>query len=214
MPTTPTPKNLEDFQREAVPDRGVRDDFWFDLEGWRDASGDVITGSTTPERITLDTDLFAIKWDHGDTATNTIRRQGRVPGRYGQQVRDLKVICTVRKKDSADENTDLKMQATLSYTDATTGERVTLTTAATTTIPSTAVGTAMSNFIDVEIDLGARLRAEGKTMKCGQAFVVIVGPNETVGSSDMDLELRDIAIRSAMHLTMFDENDRGPGGNA
>lgn len=206
---TPTPLNLEYFILQSEPDRGNRDDFEFNLQGWLDAAGALIASGTTPDLATVDTDIFAIKWDHGDTATNVIRAQCMMPGRYAEQIRDLKVICRVRKKDSgSDENSDLGMKGTISYINPGGTARVTLTTAASTVIPSTANGTAISNFVDVTVDIGARLRAEGKTMNGGAVVVFLLGPDDTVGATDLDLELAGVTIRGSFHAALFDKNDR------
>lgn len=206
---TPTPLNLEYFILQSEPDRGNRDDFEFNLQGWLDAAGALIAAGTTPDLATVDTDIFAIKWDHGDTATNVIRAQVTLPGRFAEQIRDLKVICKVRKKDAgADENAALAMRGTVAYINPGGSARVTLTTAATALIPSTANGTAISNFVDVSVDIGARLVAEGKTINGGAVVVFKIGPNGTVGATDLDLELASVTIRGSFHSALFDKNDR------
>ena len=65
-----------------------------------------ITASTTPELIQLSGVVDAIKYDHGDTAANTICFKGKMPEEYATQKQDLIVSLFIRKNDATDEMAD------------------------------------------------------------------------------------------------------------
>lgn len=157
-----------------------------------------LTASTAPEKIAWATDLDAIKWDHGDTSTNVVKWSFRMPYDYDPLAEDksgnkddifIKVFA--RKLDTDDtENSDLKIQAQVTWiTAGTDTSNSQLTTPASATLAAANNSTAPAGMAEYTLNIGARLRAENKRIDAGDIVTIAIGPNEQVGTTDLDLEM-------------------------
>lgn len=186
------------------------------LGSWRDKSGLTLTATTEPDLIAMATSSEGMKWDHGGAATDYAACTFTMPFEFEPAAvpnYDMKLVVVARKLDAAaDENADLALQATLGWftpgvvsnprQTSVTATAPTLTTAAgsiqTLTTPAKALmataviaaaNTAATGFARYELDLGARLRAESKALLAGDIVTIKLGPDDTVGATDMDLEI-------------------------
>jgi len=203
--TGPNPLTADPF-RVTIP---------LTLGSWRDKSGLTGTASTEPDIVSM-AGVYGMKWDNGGTTTDHATATFTMPFEFSPQAvpqQDIKLSVVARKLDAAsDENANLALQASLSWftpgevdnprqNDTTATAPVEVTAAGTATSLTTpaavllaaatvaSVNTAAGGFHRYELDLGARLRAEGKAIKAGDIVHITLAPNETVGSSDMDLEI-------------------------
>lgn len=199
-----------------LPGDPYRQCFPLSLGAWRDKSALTGTATTEPDFVSMGGGVFGMKWDHGGTTTDHATVTIRMPFEFAPNAplkSDIRLIVCARKLDAAaDENADLGLQASMSWftpgvvsnprqddvtatapTLATAaGDIKTLTTPAKVLLAAATIQAANTNpvgFADYEIDLGARLRAEGKTIKAGDIVHITLAPTETVGSADMDLEI-------------------------
>lgn len=83
-----------------------------------------------------------------------------------------------------------------------------LTTPATAELAASSTGADLSSFALYELDLGARLAAESKTVAVGDMVRLVLGPNEQVGTTDMNMEVLAIALRTRHHFTFNDRTLR------
>lgn len=135
---------------------------------------------------------------------------------------DIKLICVARKLDpsatGSDENTNLCLESQLNWFSPAilndqrgrlvTDTAPTISTAATAskslTTPARALlatatlaadNTGVAGFARYELDLGARIRAEGKALYAGDVCSLALYPHEAVGGTDMDLEVLPPVLR-------------------
>jgi hypothetical protein len=219
------PAALERTIDQSISDHGFRADIPLPMGAWRLGSGLVLTAATAPEIIALDTNMQALKWDHGDAATDVIAAEFTMPGDYNptpdfparpaatadtssrtwSEVNDdLKLFCLARKKDADDaENADLAVQCQVYwFTPGTDTALKSLTTPASVTLPAAVAGTTLAGLNQITLDIGDRLRAEGKRILPGDVVKLVVGPNEAPGTTDLDLELIPQNIRYRRGLAL------------
>ena len=210
----PNPLTADPF-RETIP---------LTLGAWRDKSALTGTATTEPDFVSM-AGVFGMKWDHGGTTTDHATLSFTMPFEFSPNAplkQDIKLSVVARKLDAAsDENAGLFLQAGMSW--FTPGEvdnprqddpsgtvPVEVTAAGTATSLTTpakvllaaatvaAVNTASGGFHRYELDLGARLRAEEKSIKAGDIVHITLAPNgvstTTVGTTDMDLEIAGAPI--------------------
>mgnify|MGYP000258103911 CR=1 FL=1 len=205
--------DFERSARSALPNEGFNDQP-LTILGMFDASLAALSTSTAPEILATVTNGIVLKWDHGDTASSYIQIPFTIPDWYVQESDYIVLIVPARKVDSGgDENTDLCLQAQLYWQKPgqlntpdqqsatatapvakTTGDtsQKSLTTPAKALMAGANTSAATSNttgWFEYEINLGVRLHAEGKEISRGSLCNLRLGPNETVGSSDMDVEI-------------------------
>ncbi len=194
-----------------------RNDLPIPLGAWRDKSGLTLTATTEPDLIQMANGPFGMKWDHGGTTTDFASLDFPMPFTFaednGVPKFDFKLMCSARKLDAAaDENADLCLQAQIVWftpdaLDNPVGQVATSvvpklggvsTTLKTLTTPALALmatatiaaaNTATTGFARYSLDIGARLRAEGKSIYAGDIVQIRLSPNEAVGTTDMDLEV-------------------------
>lgn len=198
----------------AVRSYGYPEDRAIPLSVLRDATGyTALSNATTPEIAAMNTNFEVVKWDHGDTAANTVEFEFQMGREFAELQDHIQIRVPVRKVDSGgDENADLCLQAQIfafepgSLSDpavqlstgtvpgVVAGETtaITLTTVAKCLLPACNTSAANSNltgWVTGILDIGERLRAEGKRIKAGAVVKIVIGPDDTVGSSDMDVEM-------------------------
>lgn len=221
--------NLEDLIHTSIPGLGYREDFNPGLGGWRDKSGLTLTATSEPDIITIGTVtgglMFGLKWDHTGTTTDFLSFAFTMPRQWAESLDDLQVAVNARKVDAtADENTDLCLAANIFWikpdrlsnpsvavggtapTVAAAGDSGTsinsLSTAATAVLAAcdiAATNNTMTGFGAYALDIGQRLRTEIKRIPTGSACSIVVYPHETVGTTDMDLEISIPSIRFRRH---------------
>jgi hypothetical protein len=223
-------KTIESVIEDSDVNLGYRADMPIPLAALMNASGEPLSASTSPEIEAIATSMYGIKWDHGDTAATTMEFTITVPGEWAQDEDDLIIVLPIRKVDSADENADLCFQAQIFAFKAgllsdpsvasggtpptlTAGESslVTLTTPAKSLLHGVNASSANSNLLGfglLELDIGARLAAEGKTIKAGATLRIVIGPDDTVGATDMDVECMPPVVRFRRHANLYRKADR------
>lgn len=204
-----------DFERSAdgkFRAGGFPEDVMITLGQLRDSTGyTALSNSTTPEIAAMNTNFDVIKWDHGDTSAHTVEFEFQMSRAFAELQDFLQVRVPIRKVDTVDENADLCLQAqifafepgTLSDPSvqlstgtvpvAVAGETtaITLTTVAKSLLPACNASSSNSTlvgWVTVVLDIGERLRAEGKRIKAGAIVKIVIGPDDTVGATDMDVE--------------------------
>jgi hypothetical protein len=145
---------------------------------------------------------YAVKWDHDEGTSSKITAMIRMDEHWAEEQNDLVLNLLARKVDAAaaDENTDLKIEASFDWYNPTSGTTGTLT-----PIQTTAIGAALDNtgvFYLRTIDVGAALKAANKKIPRGNMLVVGLYPHENVGTTDMDLELLAAWFRGRRHPAM------------
>lgn len=220
--------DIERAAMGAIPREGFNDQPIIPL-GFFDASLAPLSTSTAPEILAHQTNNIVLKYDHGDGSSNYIQVPFTMPDTYAEEQDELIVIVPARKVDSGgDENADLALQAqiywqkpgqvnTPNQQDATAtaptqttapGTQGSLSTpakallAAANTSAATSNGTGWHEYV---INIGRRLRIENLTIPRGAICNLRIGPNETVGSSDMDVEIGipRLAIRRYVRSDAF-----------
>lgn len=203
---------LDRVTEEARNDNGFRGSIPLMLNAAGVGTGP-LTASTAPEIIAWATDLQAIKWDHGDGSTATVRWSFRMPFDYDPlakskagQTDDIFIKIHARKLDaSSDENADLALQAQATWiTAGTDTDNNQLTTAASATLAASNSSTAPDGMAEYTLNIGTRLRAESKRIDAGDIVTIAIGPNETVGSGDMDVEMLTPTLIYRRHSAMTD----------
>jgi len=231
-------RNIEQGFREGVPDKGWPEDFLIGRGNLTDKSGLILTATTDPDLVVMAGGVFGIKWDHGGAAADFCSIAFQMPHQWAKNQRFLKLVLPARKLDAAaDENADLMLQAQIRWfrpgrlsNPSQTSATGTVPTAKTSpvlhlidsalqslTTPAKAMmaaatiaaaNTAPAGFFEYELDIGARLIAEGKFIKPGSWCTIEFGPNETVGATDMDLEVGMPVLRWSRHTSFLDQDDR------
>ncbi len=188
----------------AQPNYGFRDGFYTTWEQWLDKNFAAL--SADPELVTVSTDFRVVKWDHDATAADFIRHNFVIPrwfpllegSEYG-----IKLIVPARKVDAtADENSDLKLQCGASWIDSddsSDGVDSLATAAVSDALPASVTDTDGQNFTNIVIDLGAQLKTESASLLAGRQLALKLGPNETVGSTDMDLQIMQPVLEIRRH---------------
>jgi len=175
----------------SEPDRGYREDLIIPLpSGWTTAAGGQIVSGTTPGIVTADTHYTAISWDAGEGAAAHVERQFLMPRQWAEDQDDLVLLAWAKKIDAAaDENPDLALQAQIRWIGPNDDEEQILTTPALATLAAASASGAVKDYDRYTLDLGARLKAENKQIEAGSLCLLMLGPDDTVGSTDMTLNL-------------------------
>lgn len=195
---------------------GWRQDIPIPLSDWTLGTGAVLTTGTTPRLASVATNANMLVWAFGDDAADPIQFQFVAPRQWDTTKNDLVLRVWARKKDAAsDENANLNIQCqmywyTLPQTSGAAGAAAlsSLTTPATAELAASSTGADLSSFALYELDLGARLAAESKTVAVGDMVRLVLGPNEQVGTTDMNMEVLAIALRTRHHFTFNDRTLR------
>lgn len=211
------PLNIETVVNEFEPGNGYRQHIQIPLSDWTLGTGAVLTTGTTPALAAVATNANLIKWVFGDDAADVIQYQFAAPRQWAVDKNDLVLRVWARKKDAAaDENADLKIQCQMYWHSlqqtsggtATAAALSSLTTPAKALLAASSTGADLSSFALYELDLGARLTAESKTIAVGDNVRLVVGPNEQVGSTDMVMEVLALQLRTRLHPTFVDRTLR------
>ena len=158
---------------------------------WKLATGAGISNSGALSNTTASSigTLNPLVWSASGTTTDIARLTFKMPKDFDRRGRNIFVDCSARKVDSStDENSTLALTATISWLNPGSVTLQTLTTAASYTLPAAGTGAART-FTDFLLDIGQRLRAEGKKIEPGALCSIALAPSATVGSSDMVLEV-------------------------
>ncbi|NBW16279.1 MAG: hypothetical protein EBR82_50695 [Caulobacteraceae bacterium] len=167
-----------------------------------------ISGSTTPETVAIETNQVAAKWDHGDGTSHILSWQFPMPFDYnpyaygasptsGSMVQqNLYLKADMRKIDSADENADLAYTCKIYFRSTGDADLSTNTTVISQTLSATlaAASTNLDGFITYTWDIGAALRTDSLRIDPGDILRICIAPHETVGTTDMDVELTDAVL--------------------
>jgi hypothetical protein len=167
-----------------------------------------ITGSTAPETVAIETNQIAAKWDHGDGTSAVLHWQFPMPYDYnplaygvsptsGSMVQqNLYLKADIRKIDSADENADLAYTCKIYFRSTGDADLSTNTTVITQTLSATlaAASTNLDGFITYTWDIGAALRTDSLRIDPGDIVRICIAPHETVGTTDMDVEMTDAVL--------------------
>lgn len=204
-----SPLHLEMAVNTAEWLNGWRQDIPIPLSDWTLGTGAVLTTATTPKLAAVATNANMLVWAFGDDAADPIQFQFVSPRQWDTTKNDLVLRVWARKKDAAsDENANLNIQCqmywyTLPQTSGAAGAAAlsSLTTPATAELAASSTGADLSSFALYELDLGARLAAESKTVAVGDMVRLVLGPNEQVGTTDMTMEVLAIALRTRHHFT-------------
>ena len=204
---------------------GFPEDLMIPLGALRDSTGYTpLSNATTPEITAMNTNFDVVKWDHGDTAAHTFEFEFQMTRAFAELQDFLKVRVPVRKVDTSDENPDLCLQAQIfafepgamsdpsvqsaSGTAPTVvaGETtaITLTTVAKSLLPAadtTATNANLVGWATAVLDIGERLRAERKRIRAGAIVKIVIGPDDTVGTTDMDVEAGPVTVTVRRHLS-------------
>lgn len=234
MPGDGSPLNIEQAMQTSEPDHGYAEDLLLPLGSWRDKSGLTLTASTEPDVSAVNGQL-GLKWDHGGAASDFALCDFTMPLQFAENQDRLKLVVAARKLDAAaDENADLMIQAQVLWSSPGKVNKPSETNAAaavptqsvapspletlnTLTTPAKALLAAAvinsgdpgnEGIFEYELDIGARLRAEGKRINAGDRVEIRFGPNETVGSADMDLETSIPILRIVRHASLLDRTAR------
>lgn len=212
-----SPLTIEAVTNDFEPGDGFRQDFPIPLSDWKLGNGTVLTTGTTPRLAAFLTNVNVINWAFGSAATDVIQYAFTVPRQWAVDKNDLVLRVWARKKDAAsDENADLKIQCQMYWHSlqqtsggtATAAALSSLTTPVSATLAASSTGADASSFALYELDLGAQLTAESKALSVGSNVRLVFGPNETVGTTDMALELIAAQLRTRVHPTYLDRSLR------
>lgn len=207
----PTPTTIDHFLDISEPGDGYVDDISFGLGDLVDGGSGYRLDNTTTPLANLDHTTGVVEWVAAAGATAVAMWSKPLPDNWAEATvgkQALQVVCRVRKKDSgADENATLKLQAQIYW--ANPGEaQQSLTTKASVTLPAASAGATTASISEVILDIGARLNAESKVIKRGALVSIVIGPDTTVGTVDMKLQLFGGRIRYRRHPSLGDTSKR------
>ncbi|MCC6996650.1 MAG: hypothetical protein IT370_18710 [Deltaproteobacteria bacterium] len=172
-----------------------------------------------------------LKWDHNDATTDFLLLSGLMPRQFAELLDDLAIVCVARKVDAtADENADLCLQAQVRWFQPGTLDRPDVQSASDTaptltagdsalgalTTPAKALlaGTLGANsnltgFGTYVIDIGERLRAEEARIEAGSVLQIEFGPDDTPGTTDMDIEIAPPILCLRRHVGLYMSGNPG-----
>jgi len=164
-----------------------------------------ISGSTAPETVAIETNQVAAKWDHGDGTSAIMHWQFPMPADYNPYAvgisptsgaavaQNLYLKADLRKIDSADENADLAYTCKIYFRSTGDADLSTNTTVISQTLSGTlaAASTNLDGFATYTWDIGAALRTDSLRIDPGDILRICIAPHETVGTTDMDVEMTD-----------------------
>lgn len=178
-----------------------------------DKNGDYLLASTAPGTHAVN-GIPVIQWATSATAAEFARWPFAMPGEWAETLFGFDVFVLVRKVDATDENANLAMIADLSWFEGNpqgTASEATLTTL--TAVQSEALSTSaaasdLSGFEWHHLDLGAAMLAQAKEPSGLDACYLDIAPHETVGSSDMVLQMAQILVRVRRHTALRNKSWR------
>ena len=220
---------LDMTRRDSVPNKATLvANKCLPITDWKTAADLSLTASTSPRLELLSSVITVMTWIFSDAAANAGAIQFTMPNEWaGDSAKQrLKLWVPARKLDAgADENATLKLQCRMFWVNppaATSTSRrsaspststydathTALTTAPSQIIAAAANHSATAGFIDYEFDLGARLIAESKQILPGATVKLWLGPDTTVGTTDMKLQVMTPRLIIAEHSAAFDISKR------
>jgi hypothetical protein len=189
---------------------GWRQDIPIPLSDWTLGTGAVLTTGTTPRLSAVATNANMLVWAFNDDAADPIQFQFVSPRQWDTTKNDLVLRVWARKKDAASgrerqpqhpvpdvlvhpapDQRRRRRGSSLQPDHARDGAE----------LAASSTGADLSSFALYELDLGARLAAESKTVAVGDMVRLVLGPNEQVGTTDMNMEVLAIALRTRHHFT-------------
>lgn len=203
------PRTFEQQVLETIPDCGIPRDETPGLFDWRAYTNRAaLSAATTPNLAALDTKGDFVRWDHGDTSAKGVYRQFNVGREFAQHANRLMVRALARKTGATDENADLALQAQIYWFTTDDSAFNSLATPAKATLAAASAWTGVDGFEWYDLDIGARLEAEGAVIESGATAVIVVGPDDTVGTAAMTLDLADLVIAPHKHACYYAKADR------
>lgn len=209
------PLVFEGSASNSEPSCGIPEDWPIPLNVLRTSANLTLTAATTPLITALGTNMRVIDWIFSAGAGNYLTYETAVPGQYAQDRYSLKLLLRGAKYDAdqADENTDLKFRCVMYWFNSiNTGmQNITVDSAviSAATIPADLTDITQFDWQTYTIDIGAALEAAGKQLKAGDSVSFHIGPNETVGATNMHLVMMDARIRWRRHASLYSRADRG-----
>jgi hypothetical protein len=199
--------NLERTIHESLPINGFKKGLGLPIENSR-VGLSAISGSTAPETVAIETNQVAAKWDHGDGTSAILHWQFPMPldfnpNAYGPPVsgsenvqKNVILKADIRKIDSADENADLAYTCKIYFRSTGDADLSTNTTVISQTLSGTlaAASTNLDGFATYTWDIGAALRTDSLDLQPGDIIRICIAPHETVGTTDMDVEMTDAVL--------------------
>lgn len=193
------------------------------LGDWRTTTNAVPTetAAATPFWAAISTKRF-LRWRQDAAAANLLRLVTNVPGEYDPDRDMLQVLLSLRKWDSAsaDENTDLQMVVSLiahqtgevnpnlaetdvpSAADMIDGGTTLITAGRARTLPA-ASSAFMFRWFAFNFSLGTTGRVTpAQRLRPGDSIQIIVNPHETVGTTDMTVDMDGSILRWRRQATV------------
>jgi len=212
------PLSFEGSLENSIPRAGYRqDDYPYvpPVVLWRGANAIELGTGTIPNTQVaggMAAGGAIVKWDHDEGGTNhPIQTSFLLDEHFAAEQFDMLCHIWARKVDTADENPDLALVLFMQWVDndGNAGSLSDLGVAALQTPAVSSVGaTGSAPFERLEIDIGAALRDANAILPRGVMMEVLIYPHETVGTTDMDLEVRAVKFRSRRHPAMHDRSLR------
>jgi hypothetical protein len=175
----------------------------------RNASGlpltDATASSPTAPVLGINAATDPLAWLQSGAETDYASWTFPVPEGWPEDPTKVFAVIQVWAKcvDTATENSDLRLLAKINRVRA--GAVTAMATGALSSIVGANVSTGyVSGFVEYTIDVGARVRAEKLTFAPGDAVQVQVGPNETVGTTNMVLAVAQSRLLYKEHLGWSD----------
>lgn len=188
------------YHEEAVP-----------LFSLKLGTGLTLTGATTPALVAVNTDNIAVQYATAATAATVVSYQTTIPRQFKSLVDagdgltgSLKARILARKVDATDENANLALRVNIiAYSQGDTAG-TTLTTPIDVELAASTAAGDYSSFAWYEFDIGAALLAESKRVDGGDSLRLFIGPNETVGSADMTMQVAAVVLVYERHISYKD----------
>lgn len=211
MPYGPNAMNIEPSLRYGQKSVGFYEEVAIPLLSMRTAAGLTLTASTDPSIEAVGTNGLAIMWAFDDDAADLAIFETTLPRNFRSIVDpgngkrgSLKLRVLARKVDATDENTDLDLRVQLFAFSQSDTAYTTLTTPVDKLLATSTAAADLSSFAWYEFDLGAALRAESKRVDGGDFLKLQIGPDDTVGATDMKVQVMSVLLCYERHATYPD----------
>lgn len=208
MGTGPNATNIESSLRYADAGVGFYAEQAIPLLSMRTAAGLTLTASTDPSIEAVGTNGLSIMWAFDDDAADLAIYETTLPRNFRSIVDpgdgrrgSLKLRVLARKVDATDENTDLDLRVQLFAFSQGDTAYTTLTTPVDKLLATSTAAADLSSFAWYEFDLAAQLRTESKRVDGGDFLKIQIGPDDTVGATDMKLQVMQVLLCYEVHAS-------------
>ncbi|HZW08007.1 MAG TPA: hypothetical protein VFF65_12865 [Phycisphaerales bacterium] len=224
---------VEDSLANSKPQLGYAEDFAIPLTACRLLNGANL-GSTAgappyfaqPDNVSFPL-LHVIQWRQDADATNRVVFNFKVPGQYNPASDKLLVIASLRKADAdnVDENPDLSFQVDMNWhrpgwcdPAAAAGAVPTFKRLSGGTFALAAPVTrrfayivipTVKDWLDYQFNLNKGLgRSATQTIQPHDELAISIGPNETVGDTNMTVDMKGLVVRWFRGASLHNEDSR------